>query len=87
MNDNYFSQNLTHSIIYKGNASYLGLVLYHLFNHLLLISSLILLISMIGSIILTVDFEYRAKKNNDIYINVKRDISTVSFWNSKSPKI
>lgn len=34
---------------------------------------------MIGAIILTVDFEYRAKKNNDIYVNVKRDVSTVSF--------
>lgn len=74
------------AVFYKGNTSYLGWVLYNYFNHFLLISSLILLISMIGSIILTVDFEYRAKKKDKFYIYVKRDVSTVSFWNSKSSK-
>src|SRR3546814_15924709 len=71
VNDNYFIHSLTHTIIYKGNTSYLGLVLYSLYNHFVLISSLILLVSMIVAIILTVDFEYRAKKNNDIYVNFR----------------
>src|SRR3546814_8804754 len=65
VNDNYFIHSLTHTIIYKGNTSYLGLVLYSLYNHFVLISSLILLVSMIDAIILTVDFEYRVKKNKD----------------------
>lgn len=79
VNDNYFSQNMTHNILYKGNTSYIGVVLYSMLNHFVIISSLILLVSMIGAIILTVDFEYRAKKNNDIYVNIRRDVSTVSF--------
>lgn len=41
---------------------------------------------MIGSIVLTVDFEYRASRKLEFYTNVKRDISTVSFWNTKNLK-
>lgn len=82
LNDNFTT---FHSLIYyRGNVSYLGWILYTYCNHFVLISSLILLVSMIGSIILTVDFEYRAKKNNKVYDNVRRDITTVSFWNTKS---
>lgn len=34
---------------------------------------------MIGSIVLTVDFEYRPLKRKESYSAVKRDISTVSY--------
>jgi len=70
-------------VYYNGNAAYLGWVLYNFYNHLVLIASFILLISMIGSIVLTVDFEYRASRKKEFYVLVKRDISTVSFWNSQ----
>lgn len=85
LNENFFNI-WSQSIYYKGNASYIGWVLYSFFNHFVLIASLILLVSMIGSIVLTVDFEYRASRRKEFYTNVKRDVSTVSFWNTKGIK-
>jgi NADH:ubiquinone oxidoreductase subunit 6 (chain J) len=70
-------------VFYKGNASYVGWVLYNFFSHFVLLAGIVLLVSMIGVIVLTVDFQYRPVKKKEAYILVRRDISAVSFWRSK----
>lgn len=93
--DEFFIDNLfgtwIDSVFYKGNASYIGWVLYNFFGYFVLLAGLILLVSMIGVIVLTVDFQYRAVKRKDVYVLIKRDITAVSFWgvnvNKKSNRI
>lgn len=67
-------------VFYKGNASYIGWVLYNFLSHFVLLASIVLLISMLGVIVLTVDFQYRPVKKKESYVLVKRNVSAVSFW-------
>ena len=55
-------------LYYKSNVGYIGYVLYNYYGHLVVLAALSLLISMIGSIVLTVNFEYRTD-----------DVSIVTF--------
>jgi len=60
---NYFSSEdyfvLPTYMTYISNISYIGYVLYNFYSFFVVIAALILLVAMLGSIILTVDFEYR----------------------------
>jgi len=66
--EDYFA--LPNYLNYVSNTAYIGYVLYNFYSFFVLISALILLIAMVGAIILTVDFEYRAVKRNNLFTQV-----------------
>ena len=57
--ENNISYDWASQIYYQSNVSYIGYVLYTFYGHLVVLAALSLLISMIGAIVLTVNFEYR----------------------------
>lgn len=59
LEDNFFDSLLVGAARY--NITYLGNVLYNVYGHLVLIAGLVLLLAMMASIVLTVDFSYREK--------------------------
>jgi hypothetical protein len=78
LDDNYFQ--IIETVGYTYNLAYLGSILYNVYGHLVVLASLILLIAMIGSIVLTVDFSHRASLKH-IYLNeVIVENNTVSFF-------
>jgi NADH-quinone oxidoreductase subunit J len=81
LDDNYF--NLAEAVGYTYNLAYLGSVLYNGYGHLVVLASLILLIAMIGSIVLTVDYLQRTSLK-DVYLHeVLVENNSVSFFKFK----
>ena len=64
--DNVLSYDWVSQLYYQSNVSYIGYVLYNYYGHLVVLAALSLLISMIGSIVLTVNFEYRDSSSTGI---------------------
>jgi len=83
MQFNYFSEEnyfvLPQHLNYNSNISYIGYVLYNFYSFFVLISALILLVAMLGSIILTVGFEYRPVKKTDLFSQIL-DRSAIKYW-------
>jgi hypothetical protein len=80
---------VNYSIIRSPSNLYLlGDVLFNNFSFSLILSGLILLVAMIGSILLTVDLSYHnisIKKTNAL-INTKERKNRVSFWGIHTKK-
>lgn len=72
-------------LIIKSNIVLFGEILYNYFNFLVLVMSLVLLISMVGSIILTMDFKEKFESLDlNIYNKSKVSVERVSFWSNSS---
>lgn len=78
MDDNFFQVN--NLLSYTNNLLYLGCILYNVYGHLVLLAGLVLLLAMIGSIVLTVDFSYREKFIAPYYGGVVIDSTSVFFF-------
>jgi NADH:ubiquinone oxidoreductase subunit 6 (subunit J) len=78
LNNDYVELDLiSYSLVYsKTNLYYIGEVLFNYYSVFLIISGLILLLAMLGSIILTKDTN---TKNKNIFL-IYRNKSTVTFW-------
>jgi len=61
----------SNTITNKTNINFIGEVLYNHYYVYLWFAGLILLVAMIGSIVLTVDFDYHASRQEIIYSNTK----------------
>lgn len=88
----YFLDNLntifSDLIIPKTNLILFGELLYNYFGFLIILMGLILLIAILGSIVLTIDFNEKSIKiTRDAFFSiVKSNIYNISFW-SKSKNI
>jgi len=86
-NNNLLEQNIiTNTIIYSSNNLFIiGDIFYNIYPHLLIYVGLILLLAMIGSMVLTVDFNYHNTQRKEIinYYKTKHLKKRISFWNIK----
>ena len=85
---NDFSIDFVNFIMPKSNLILFGEILYNYFNFLIILMGLILLIAMLGSIVLTMDFNERKiiTINEFFYDFVRLSINNVSFWSNKKSK-
>lgn len=65
MDDSYF--DLIGGLAYRHNVLTLGHLLYNVYGHLVLGAALVLLLAMMASIVLTVDFSVRSPRLSRIY--------------------
>lgn len=78
LDDNYFE--ILKLLGYSNNLAHLGSILYNIYGHLVVLAGLVLLVAMLGSIILTVDFSYRESMTAPYYENVSVDSYSVFFF-------
>lgn len=78
LDDNFFDVLLM--LGYSNNLAYLGCILYNVYGHLVIFAGLVLLVAMIGSIVLTVDFSYREASVEPLYNEILADSISVSFF-------
>lgn len=92
---NYIDNNLlelgllsNHLIYSSSNLHLLGDLLYNSYSYFLIFAGLILLLAMIGSMVLTVDFNYHIVQYKKVknYNNVRELKSRISFWSIPNAK-
>lgn len=79
LDDNFFDLLLV--LGYSNNVIYMGNLLYNVYGHFVILAGLVLLLAMIASIVLTVDFSYRENSNISYYKNSSMEDNSVLFFN------
>lgn len=82
ISENFFSR-LIGGIFYQANILYMGWVFYNFFYDLFLIVGFILLVSMLGSIVLTLDYSYKLRGRIIAELNLIRLSYNLSLWRLK----
>lgn len=77
LDDDFFDQILL--LGYSYNISYLGNVLYNYYGHFVILAALVLLLAMLASIVLTVDFSYREENKLAFYNKLNTGELSISF--------
>lgn len=65
---------------YYNNLAYIGCVLYNAYGYMVVLAGLVLLVAMIGTIVLTVDFSRRKDSLSLIYDTNLVKSSSVAFF-------